>query len=118
MNVLWRGSELTWLALVLQLRQDRVHYDHLQQCRPYALSGCLDPKVQRFFVSLNALADTFSGRAYAITMKNKWVAGILFTISAGELAVGFYVVIWAALNPRNYPCSITYSRALELRRGI
>ena len=118
MKIFWRGSELTWLTLVLQLRQDRVHFDPLQQCHPYALSGRLDPKVQRFFVSLNALAHSFPGRAYAITMKNKWVAGILFTITAGELILGLHVIIWAALNPRKYPCSIAYSRVLELRRGI
>jgi len=38
-------------------------------------------------------------RAYAITMRNKLVAGILCTISAVEFCVGVYMFVYAAVNP-------------------
>jgi len=38
-------------------------------------------------------------RTYAITRKNKWIAGILYTISAGQLGLECYIVIYGLLNP-------------------
>ena len=98
-------EDLVYSSLVLH-----VHYR--------GLSNYTDSKARCFPVNLNALAYSCPNRTYAITMKNKWVAGILYTVSAAEFGIGVYMLIWAALNSRKYLRSITYARAPELRKGF
>ena len=69
--------EFTWLTLALQLHQGRhVHSNRIQQLHHCVCPDCPDPKARCFFVNLNTLAHSCPNRAYAITTKDKWVAGI------------------------------------------
>ncbi|KAF9644140.1 hypothetical protein BDM02DRAFT_3131952 [Thelephora ganbajun] len=43
-----------------------------------------------------------SQRTYAITMKSKWIAGILYTVAAIQFGVGAYVFMISALHPGQY----------------
>lgn len=60
-------------------------------------------------VKLNALAYFFPDRTYAITRKNKWVAGILYTISATQFGIGVSMFVRAALKPGQYFHSIAFA---------
>jgi len=103
--------------VALQLQKVRVHSTPVlcDHCRGFP--DCPDPKVRYFSVKLDALANPCTNRAYAITRKKKWVAGILYTIIAVQFCVGIYMLFWAALKPCKYFRPITHARALELRKG-
>ena len=66
--------------------------------------NCPDPKVRFFFVNvkLNVLTHFFPDRTYAITRKNKLVAGILYTISATQFGIGVAMFVRAAMKPGQY----------------
>ena len=52
-----------------------------------------------FFIGLNAFTHPYHCRTYAVTMKNKQIAGVLYTLAAIELAVGVYFFVNDAANP-------------------
>lgn len=42
-------------------------------------------------------------RTYAITRKNKWVAGILYAFATVLFVLGVYSTVHAAVDPGRYP---------------
>ena len=78
-----------------------------------------DPKVRSLCVNSDALVHSCPDRTYAITRKNKLVAGILYTIS-GVQFVGIYMTIRAAVKPGQYLLSIAriYAQSLKLRKSF
>jgi len=81
-------------------------------------SNCPRPKVRCFFVNLNALAHFCPDRTYAITRKNKWIAGILYLIAAVQFALEFYMIIWSFLNPGLGLCSVTSTLSFRDSRNV
>ena len=59
-------------------------------------------KVPDLFVNSNDLAHSCTNRTYAVTGRNKWAAGVLYTIPAAQFGVGVYMFIFGALNPSKY----------------
>lgn len=91
--------ELTWLTLASQMWEDRVHSSHVLHVYSRVCPDCSDPKVRCLLAGSDTLAYLSYNRAYAITGKNKWVAGVLYTICVVQFGVGVYMFIWAILNP-------------------
>ncbi|KAF9647299.1 hypothetical protein BDM02DRAFT_2718881 [Thelephora ganbajun] len=53
-----------------------------------------------YYTLITAAAQiVLTQRTYAITRKNKWVTGFLYTIFTAQISVGIYMTIWSALNP-------------------
>ena len=94
------SSGFMWLTLALQLRQGLVHFNNVLHHHHRTCPDYPDSTVRCFFVDLNVLAHSYPNRAYAITMKNKLFAGILYAISAAEFCTGCYMFIRAAVKPR------------------
>ena len=80
--------------------------------------NCPRPKVRCFFINLNAPVHFCPGRTYAITRKNKWIAGILYSIVAVQFGLESYMIIWSFLNPGLGFCPVTstYVRAPGLTK--
>lgn len=55
-----------------------------------------------FLIDLNTFANFYHIRTFAITRKNKWIAGILYTISAAQFSIGVFLFVWSAMNPGRY----------------
>ena len=52
-----------------------------------------------FAIDSNASIHPCRFRTYAITLKNKWIAGFLYTLATAEFGLGFYSFVYDAMNP-------------------
>jgi len=69
----------------------------------------------RSSLELSELAHLYYYRTYAITWKSKWVAGVLYTISATNFSVGLYMSIHAAQVPGQH--TLHYRACTEVPEG-
>lgn len=102
MKLLPRDPELTWLTPGHRCGKtafiQNVYYTFMSAFSRIVLT-------QRFGVllaDLIVLAHSRPERTYAITMKNKLVAGILSTVCAAQFGSGIYKTVWSILNPGQY----------------
>jgi len=57
-----------------------------------------------YFTFITAFAHVFlAQRTYAITLKNKWITGILYAVATAEFGSGVYIFIHGALKPFQAP---------------
>lgn len=55
-----------------------------------------------FLIDWNVFTHPYHYRTYAITMKNKWIAGFLYALATVELGLGVYFFTKEATNPGRY----------------
>jgi len=78
-----------------------------------------------YYSSITAAAQiVLTQRTYAITGKNKWIAGVLYGIFTLQLGVAIYMLVWSVMGPiTQFPsipldayriCIIRTSRALTV----
>ena len=72
---------------------------------------------QRFvpFIGLNTFTHSNHDRTYAITRKNKWIAGFLYAYATVQFVIGVYVIVHAAIDQGQQFQAITHVRITELR---
>ena len=56
-------------------------------------------------------------RIYALTMKNKMVAGFFCGVTIPQLALGIYLITLAAINPGGYFFAERFPTPIERRSG-
>jgi hypothetical protein len=78
-----------------QVPQDRVPSSRLLLGHYRSCPNRPSSKVRFLFVDGIALAYPYHTRAYAVAGKNKWVAGILYSILALQLGITICVLVWA-----------------------
>ena len=61
-----------------------------------------DPKVCSFFIGWITLTHLCRTRTYAITGKNRWIAGVLYFIFTVQLVVGIYMIVRSVSGPGEY----------------
>lgn len=79
--------------------EDRGASNHILLAHYLVCPNCPRPKVRCFFVNFIAPVHYCPGRTYAITRKNKLIAGILYSIAAAQFGLESYMIIWSFLNP-------------------
>lgn len=83
----------------LQVQKDRVPSNRLLYVHYRGCPNRPGSKVQYFFVDWINPTYPYHIRAYAITGKNKWIAGILYGIFTLQLGVAIYMIIWSSMGP-------------------
>lgn len=92
--------------------------DSLGSCTSHSFLPLLKScwlKGLRLSLKLNELAHLYYYRTYAITWKSKWVAGVLYTISAANFSVGLYMSIHAAQVPGQH--TLHYRACTQVPEG-
>ena len=95
-----------WLTPELQVPEDRVLTSRLLHVHHSSCPNRSHSKVRFLLVDDITLARPYHIRAYAITGKNRWVAGILYGIFILQLGVAVYMIIWSSTGPSQYFHSI------------
>ena len=95
-----------WLTPESQVSKDRVSPILLPHVRYRNCPDRSDPKVGFLFVGWVQLAHLDYIRAYAVTGKKKWIAGVLYSIFTVQLGIAIYLVVWSIGSPGQYFHSI------------
>ena len=87
--------------------KDRVPSSRLLHVHYRGCPNCPGSKVQNFPSGWVTFAHPYHTRAYAITGKNKWIAGILYSIFTLQIGVAIYMIFWSSTGPSECFHSIT-----------